>query len=346
MAHFFRRVEILRHALSAVNKRPKSFVLPFKGIFPPCQQRDMQSPSKAICINIKNRKHPTVRCSYPAIKGEYCSRHYKNPHRFGTAVTPIATRSVRAAVMKIQIWWRLRQGLRLVKERSLAFFARDICNNETEISSFEPLNTVPRDYFFVIKERNIFWGYDIRSLLVQYEAIGSLENIYTKQICDPATLEAFRIRLSRLKAWKKSLALENTMVLTAKQSWSLRVLDVCLRLDMLGYRIATQWFSDLDIFKQKALYGFLFRLWNEQLAEELRKKIIPEESQNRLFKFTISKIICKSDLDSIRRNNLNIIERLISSASEQSDKTLGAMYTVMCLAGVSARTREAYPWLV
>ena len=306
----------------------------------------MQQPTKAICVNIKNRKHPTVRCSYPAIKGEYCSRHYKNPHRFGSVVTPMVTRSVRTAATKIQRWWRLRHGLKLVKERSLAFFARDLCNNETEISSFEPLNTIPRDYFFVIKERNIFWGYDIRSLLVQYEAIGSLENIYTKQTCDPATLEAFRIRLSRLKAWKKSLALENTMILTAKQSWSLRVLDVCLRLDMLGYRIATQWFSDLDIFKQKALYGFLFRLWNEQLAEDLKKKIVPEHSQNKLFKFTIDKIISKSDLDSIRRNNLNIIERLISSASEQSDKTLGAMYTVMCLAGVSARTREAYPWLV
>jgi hypothetical protein len=345
VAYFFRRVEFLRHALRVADKWPKSFVLPFKGFFPPCQQRDMQSP-KLSCANIKNRKHPTVRCNYPAVKGEFCSRHYKNPHRFGVANSPIATRSVRAAAMKIKNWWKLRQGLKLARERSPAFFARELCNNETEVSNFEPLNTVPRDYFFVIKEKNIFWGFDIRSLLVQYEAIGSLENIYTKQSCDPATLEAFRIRLSKLKAWKKSLALENTMVLSAKQSWSLRVLDVCLRLDMLGYRIATQWFSDLDIFKQKALYGCLFRLWNEQLTEDLRKRIVPENSQNKLFKFTVDKIIFKSDLDSIRRNNLNIIERLISSASEQSDKTLGAMYTVMCLAIVSPRTREAYPWLV
>ena len=308
----------------------------------------MQPNKKLSCANIKNRKHPSVRCTYPATKGDFCSRHWKNPKRFGLENAAIATRSVHSAAKKIHKWWKLIYGLKLLRERSPAFFIRGLCTNDTEISTFESLDTVPRDYFFVIAEKKKFWGYDIRSLLVQYESIGYLENVYTRQECDTKTLEAFRSRLNKLKCWKKSLALENTTILTAKQSWSLRVLDVCLRLDMLGYRIATQWFSDLDIYQQKRLYSILFVLWNENLPEELKSRIVPGYSnvQNKLFKWSIEKILIKQDLDSVRRTNLNIIERLISSAIEQSDKTLGAMYTVMGLSRVSPKVKEAYSWLV
>jgi hypothetical protein len=118
---------------------------------------------------------------------------------------------------------------------------------------------------------------------------------------------------------------------------------------MLGYRIATQWFSDLDIYQQKELYTTLYNLWNEKLAlsDELKARIVPGHSnvQNKLFKWSVEKVISKQDLDSVRRTNINVIERLISSASEQSDKTLGAMYTVIGLTYASPKIREAYPWL-
>ena len=309
----------------------------------------MQSNKKVSCANIKNRKHPSVRCTYPASKGEFCSRHWKNPRRFGPESAAIPTRSVHSAAKKIHKWWKLVYGLKLSRERTPAFFIRDLCTNNTEISSFESLDTVPKDYFFVIVEKNKFWGYDIRSLLVQYESLGFLENVYTRQECNTKALESFRERLNKLKRWKKSLTLENTTSLTPKQSWSLRVLDVCLRLDMLGYRIATQWFSELDLYQQKKLYSILFVLWNEALplSEELKNRIVPGYSnvQNKLFKWSIEKVALKQDLDSVRRTNINVIERLISSASEQSDKTLGAMYTVMGLSRVSLKVREAYPWL-
>jgi heme oxygenase len=124
---------------------------------------------------------------------------------------------------------------------------------------------------------------------------------------------------------------------------------MCLRLDMLGYRIATHWFSDLSVIDQKRLYQTLYNLWNHELelTDEQKRRIVPDYSSqaNQLFRVNPNRIITKHDMDSMRRTNLNIIERLISSASEQSDKTLAAMYTVMALAKVSNRCRQAYPWL-
>ena len=83
------------------------------------------------------------------------------------------------------------------------------------------------------------------------------------------------------------------------------------------------------------------------LSDEKRLEIVPDylSPTNKLFKWNPETTVTKTDLDSMRRTNLNIIERLISSAPEQSDKTLAAMYTVMALSRVSYDCREAYPWL-
>jgi hypothetical protein len=307
---------------------------------------------KQRCANIKNRNNPQLRCIYPCKKGDFCSRHWKHPNRFtGLPLTPAtSTRSVNIAAKKIQKWWRFRYGITLAKERTAAYFCREICHNDRDLATLEPLSNIPRDYFFIIKEKGKFWGFDIRTLLIQYETNGKLENIYTTESCEPKTLEAFRRRIDLLRRWKKTLQFEEAIGLSVKQSWSLRVLDVCLRLDMLGYRIATQWFSDLNIIEQRKLYTALYFLWNEglNLTEEQKQRIVPEYAltSNRLFRWTADKITVKHDLDSIRRTNLHIVERLISSATMQSDKTLGAMYTIIGLCQVSQRCSAMYPWLV
>jgi hypothetical protein len=256
------------------------------------------------------------------------------------------TRSVMSMARKIQRFWRTRHSMALARECGPAFFVRSLCHNDTELASFEPLDSIPNAYFFSIKEPKRFWGFDIRTLVIQYEEEGKLENPYTKEICPVDVLERFKKHVDKLKRWKMPLHYEETTGLTPKQSWNLRVLDMCLRLDMLGYRIATSWFTELSIDQQKKLYSCLFELWGA-LPEHSRLSITPPNNElGNLFKWVPERIQAKHELDSVRRTNLNVIERLISSASQQSDKTLGAMYSVMCLTQVSYRCRNAYPWLI
>lgn len=215
----------------------------------------------------------------------------------------------------------------------------------------EPLVEIPRDYFFVAFEpqQKMCWGFDLRSLLVYYEQHGILENPYTKLIFSPHIYDAFRRRVELLRKWKRPLHFDALSGLTSEQSWNLRVLDICLRLDMLGYRIATQWFTDLTVGEQQRLYETYYNLWTNDLGltQQQQIRIIPDclKADTRLFKWTPGKIFRNPDLDSVRRTNLNIMERLISSAKEAPDKTLGAMYTVLGLSHISLRCRRAYPWL-
>lgn len=301
----------------------------------------MSSP-RPRCMNIKSKKFPKERCTYPAKRGDYCSRHFKNPIIYEI---PMPTRSVTMMARRIQRFWRTKHSRALAKEYGPAFFVRSLCHNDSELASFEPLDTIPKDYFFTIKESKRLWGFDIRTLVVQYEEEGKLENPYTKEICSVNVLEAFKKHVDKLKRWKMPLHYEATTGLTPKQSWNLRVLDMCLRLDMLGYRIATSWFTELSIDQQKKLYLCLFQLWSA-LPEQSRLTITPPNQElGNLFKWAPERIQAKHELDSVRRTNLNVIERLISSALQQSDKTLGAMYSVICLTQVSYRCRNAYPWL-
>jgi hypothetical protein len=293
-------------------------------------------------MNIRSKKFPKERCTYPSKRGNYCSRHFKNPVPYEFQM---ATRSITASVLKIQKFWKARYSRILSRERGPAYFIRSLCHNDTELASFEPLETIPNDYFFTIKDKSRLWGFDVRTLVVQYEEEGKLDNPYTKEECPKEVVELFKKHLDRLKKWKKPLHYERITDLTPKQSWNLRVLDVCLRLDMLGYRIATHWFADMNIDQQKKLYRCLHTIWNA-LPASARTSIVPVNVElGELFKWVPEKIQMKTEIDSIRRTNINVIERLISSASQQSDRTLGAMYSVMSLTQVSYRCRNAYPWL-
>jgi hypothetical protein len=295
-----------------------------------------------VCANIRSRKFPNERCSYMTTNGEFCARHVKNPTRYRT---PVSTGKPLVEIVKrIQRIWRFRHGIKMARERSPAFFMRSLCHNDSELATFEPLETISRKYFFAIRDNSRIWGFDIRTLLIQYENEGKLENPYTKEPCSVSTIEQFRKHVENLRCWKIPTHFQTVDNLTPKQSWNLRVLDMCLRLDMLGYRISTQWFTNMDITRQRNLYATLYSIWNERISEVLQNTIVPQSST--LFKDHPNSILLKTDMDSIRRTNIHIIERLISSASEQSDRTLGAMYCVMALAHVSHKCRDAYPWLL
>jgi hypothetical protein len=327
--------------MSKLAKGLKSFLLPYFSLLPSNVRAEMPSP-RSRCLSIKNKKKPDEQCIYTAKRGNFCSRHLKNPVLY---IPPSPRYNLNTYARKIQVFWKARYNRALAKERGPGYFIRSLCHNETELASFEPLENVPNVYFFTLREGKRIWGFDIRTLVFQYEEGGKLENPYTKEMCPVEVLEKFKRCVDKLKKRKMPLHYEHLTNLTPKQSWNLRVLDICLQLDMLGYRIATHWFADLSIEQQKRLYSTLYNLWNS-LPSGNRNTIVPVNPElGELFKWVPEKIQLKTCMDSVRRTNLNVIERMISSASQQSDRTLGAMYCVISLTNVSYRCRNAYPWL-
>lgn len=301
---------------------------------------------KQLCANIKNKKHSALQCTHPAKHGDFCKLHYKNPHRFVSTVKPAAHDTY---AIILQRWWRFQRRQSLMKLHSFAVFCRNVCHNHTEIASLESLDSIPTMYFIGMKQNKKIWGFDIRTLLKQYEKTSVFINPYTTEKFDFQNLELFRKLLEKLRSQKISLEFQTDSPINPKQSWNFRVLDICLRLEVLGYRIATQWISELTTSSHRTLYTLLHNTWfkADTFTEELRETIVPNynDSSNKLFQFN-ELSVKKCDLDCIRRTNIHIIHRLISSAKEQSDRTLAAMNIVSALSCVSEECYSEYHWLL
>jgi hypothetical protein len=120
-------------------------------------------------MSIKNKKTPNEQCIYIAKRGNFCSRHLKNTILY---IPPSPTYNLSSYARKIQRFWRAQYKRSLAKERGPGYFVRSLCNNETELASFEPLDNVPNVYFFTITEKKLLWWFDIRTIVFQYEEGG------------------------------------------------------------------------------------------------------------------------------------------------------------------------------
>jgi hypothetical protein len=82
------------------------------------------------------------------------------------------------------------------------------------------------------------------------------------------------------------------------------------------------------------------------LTIQQKNQIVPgfNNRQNKLFKYYPHEFQIK-DEKSVKKYNLNTIERFISSSNDKTQRSLGIMYILMALCYVNDNVAEAYPWL-
>ena len=138
--------------------------------------------------------------------------------------------------------------------------------------------------------------------------------------------------------------------LTGKQIWNQKVLDLFLKMDTLGYRASTQWFEHLNSIAHERLYKELFVLWNVRIGLTMREKdaIIPGHlnQRDKLFRYNPDQVSGgKYDLTWWRKQNLELLQKFISSADDKGKQSLGALYVLMGFSVVVEDVKEAYPWI-
>ena len=109
----------------------------------------------------------------------------------------------------------------------------------------------------------------------------------------------------------------------------------------------SDWFHDLDKEDHINFYKKIYQLWNTSLNLSIKQKnsIVPGcNGRNKLFKFYIDEIEKKEE-NILRKTNLSIINRLISSGTDKIQCSLGVIYILMALAHVNENVAEAYDWI-
>jgi hypothetical protein len=292
------------------------------------------------CMNIKSKHYKNIKCSNKATVGEFCKKHSKNPIRFSS--------SLNISVTLIQKVWQkyiIRQNY---KRQGFARNNYSIANNCTDIYSLEDIKTIPKKYFFSFydTQKNV-WAFDIRSLSYLLSKSKEVQNPYTRELLSLEILTKIKERISWLKEKKYSIMYEDNTILTNDQIWNQNVLNVFTKIDEIGYIVNPDWFHHMDKEDHIIFYRNLYDIWNYRIGLTIKEKnyIVPGfNTRNKLFKYYPIEIIDKEE-KYLKKMNLVLIQKMISSVTDKTQNSLGVMYVLMGLSYVSESVAETFPWI-
>jgi hypothetical protein len=292
------------------------------------------------CINIKSKHYNNIQCLNKATNGDYCKKHSKNPIRFSSSLNNSAT--------IIQKRWRKYIHNKKFSRQGPAIHCKSLANNTSEIYSLENTENIPNIYFFSFSDnqKNI-WAFDIRTLSYLVSKSKKVQNPYTREFLENEILEKIYKRIKWLKDKKYKVLYEENTVLTNDQIWNQNVLDVFTKMDEIGYLVNPDWFHEMSYEDHKIFYNKLYDIWNYRIGLSVKEKnhIVPGfNARNKLFKLNPTEILAK-DEKYIRKTNLGVIQKLISSVPDKSQNSLGVMYVLMGLCYVSESVAESFPWI-
>ena len=293
-------------------------------------------------MNIKNKHNSNIQCTSKAIIGEYCKKHSKHPTRF-------ILKKDECQIYKIQKWWRKISMLRNFRRQGPSCNYFSLSNNTTELYSFDSFETIPRIYYYSFSDakKNI-WAFDIRTLSYLLSKKKVLLNPYTQEKILDFTVDKILKRIDWLKKYKYDIMYKNNDTLTSEQMWNQKVLDIFSKMEENNYLVNSDWFHELSKSDHTEFYKKLYDIWNYRLDLTIQQKnqIVQgfNNRQNKLFKYSPDEFEIK-DEKYIKKYNLNMIERFISSSNDKTQRSLGIMYVLMALCYVNDHVAEAYPWI-
>jgi len=304
------------------------------------------------CANIKSRKAPNLQCKLNATNGDYCTRHWKHPHRFVQKSDCIEvgyhSNKEITAIKKIQRVWRRISPFLFIKRQGLGIYQKEKSVNTTELYSLEPIANIPKLYYFsFVDSKNNLWSFDIRSL-GKIISFGDMKyNPYTRDAFSSITLTRIRNNLIWLRKRKYSVIYSEGTELTQEQLWSQKVLDFFMKIEAFGYYVSCEWFMNMTTEDHKKFYKTLYELWNFRLGLSAQDKLRIAPGTKPLFKYT------PDELNRQRahakqwweRLNLSLIEALLTRSPDKEEQKLGATYCVMGLVSISTAAAESFPWL-
>ena len=250
---------------------------------------------------------------------------------------------------KIQLWFRRSIGPHLAKQRGPAYYVRNICVNDADFFSTDPVTDISGVMFVSYKDtKNHVYGFDIRSIATLIQKATALNHVDNPFNRDPIPLFDVQRVLSIVQKLKRSGFPTEWAPLTPStpiQQYRMKVVDVFALIDELNYYSSPDWFLSLNVHEHRKLYRELHSIWSHRanLLPEQKQRIVPGHFQS-LFRHP-PWAISQFPIERLQTMNLHTIRTLITSASDKNDRILGAMYAISALTLVHIDARSAYPWL-
>jgi hypothetical protein len=322
---------------------------------------------KQICKDINNSDRNYKKCKKIKISGTknilkqniYC--YY---HDIKSAIT--IQRAVRTYLLNT--YYRLKGP---------ALNCRNICVNDTDFYTMDPISEISNTQFFSYKdvETKCVYGFDIISITNIILTDNKITNLNAKKDGWKDSLNPYnrdKIPHSIILNLKRIMTLNNIIInnhnnktdyypnikainfyiekeiLTPQQTFHQQVLVLFQNINALGNYSDPEWFTSLTYGQHITFLKELLDLWyyRAELTDHSKMTICPPTGNpfpypstswfSNPYYFTTDQLV---------RINMDVIEKLTSSAVLISDRCTGAYYVLAVLTLVSATARNALPWL-
>jgi hypothetical protein len=233
-----------------------------------------------------------------------------------------------------------------------AYLKRDLCTNDSDFYSLEPLDEIPLHQFFSFKDDDGFiYGFELSSIyhLFKENNYFDVENPYNRKIIkNEMFIKISHIaNLSKLLKIKINLCIEkNVPEISVEKLLELRSLELFQYINRLGNYSSSEWFLSLS---KMTLIRFLRELediWDYRASITSQNKLrICPPTGNPFLGINILNLRYIDDIIKIKNIVLNIMENFIYAARDETYQNIGAMYVLGALTIVNENAASALPWL-
>jgi hypothetical protein len=232
-----------------------------------------------------------------------------------------------------------------------AFKNRNISTNQCDFITLEPLNDIPLDQFISYKDVDGFtYGFDIVSLYnLIFKSGKDIRNPYNRNVIPEYVFSNIKsiIKYGRILKRKINLQIEDeTANLSNEKNIELRALALFQNIDALGNYSNCAWFLSLNRNNLVKFMRELSDIWHyrAQLTIQIKRNICPPLG-DPFRNINLNYILNEPNIWHVRKQILEILEKIVNSGIDKDSKTLGAYYVLGALTLVNEDAANAMPWL-
>jgi len=269
------------------------------------------------------------------------------------------------------------------KIRGPALKNREMCNNDSDFCSLEPVNDIDtKDFYSYTTDKNYTYGFDINSIMVFLKKRVRFENPYTRENmnhCIPMIKKLYRInqmqnpsdrpfkqeqRIQHARQSENRIQTQNirrrTNSLVLPENYNseemsekirgirrnpidTRIRNLFMEIDQLGNYTDSSWFSQLDRIEFIRCFRLLRDIWNYRSRLSFHIKIKICPLWDPFI--SVNGNYADMDYDQARNVCLTAMEDLVYMGVDTDARMLGSFQVLTSLTLVSGRARTAMPWL-
>ena len=233
-----------------------------------------------------------------------------------------------------------------------AYKNRNLCTNDSDFYSLEPLQDIPLNNFFSFKDPDGFiYGFELSSIYNLFKENGyfDVENPYNRKIMDNSIFMQIChiVSLSKIIKIKINLHIEKYVPdVSIEKALELKALELFQFINRLGNYSTHEWFLSLSNIKLIRFLKELEDIWDYRASITHENKIrICAPHGNPFFGINILNLRFIESRIKLKIIVLNIMENFVYCGEDDSYKNIGAIFVLGALTIVNDDAANALPLL-